>query len=150
MAAAIRSLRRAGTRSSSPASEGGHERWPPLSYAQVAPPLAGSGLGAVAASVWRGLSTTLDDSAAVGAWRRAMRLLRETSLDRVVGAAAWMLAVAALSHLALLLTVERYHFPRQTAMVVPVAVAIVALLAGLRSGEVARALADRFDRERHR
>jgi hypothetical protein len=64
----------------------------------------------------------------------------------VVAYGAWLIAVAALTHLMMLLFVERYHFPSRTALVLPIVTAVVALVAIPLSAGIARAIADRRDR----
>jgi hypothetical protein len=58
---------------------------------------------------------------------------------------AMVIAIAAITNLLMLAVVERYHFPRRTALVFPLVIAVAALLAAAMSPEIARAARDKRD-----
>jgi hypothetical protein len=58
---------------------------------------------------------------------------------------AWIVATAAATNLFMLLVVERYHFPRRTALILPALVAVVAIVVYAFSADIARAVEDKRD-----
>jgi hypothetical protein len=114
----------------------------PLTYASVAPVVAGSRLAQLVHALWQRTDSALTDSALARWARAAAASAQATELSRLVSVSALVVLIAALTHLGMLLAVERYQFPRRTALLLPAFVAIVAALTWRSSDLVARAWSD--------
>ena len=116
-------------------------RKPPLTFAALEPVVRGS---RVAASLQRlAVPARVLEGARVAALATRAARLKAQPLDHLVRSAAWVVAIAALTHIAMLLFVERYHFPNRAALLMPVAAAVAAMAAIPLSGHLARAMMDR-------
>jgi hypothetical protein len=118
----------------------------PLTFNALAPVFRGSRVAASALSAWRRFDTAVAQSRLAAATSEAHAWMRAVTRATLVGYSAWVVATAAATHLFMLTVVERYHFPRPTALALPAAVMIVALGAGLLSADIARAVDDRRER----
>jgi hypothetical protein len=122
------------------------ERAPVLTFAAVAPVVRDSRVAQMVTAVWDRLDAAVRHSSVAGAISTvSLRMLATSSSTRVL-LVSWMVAVGAAANLLMLVSVERYHFPRRTALVLPALVVIVALVACALRADIARALEDRTDR----
>lgn len=117
-------------------------RKPPLTFAAVAPVVAGS---RIANFLGRGFDFIARAAAEARVSALAARVARvqHDEPGAAVAAGAWVIAIAALTHIAMLLLVERYQFPSRAALVMPAIIAAIALAAIPLSAHIARAMTDR-------
>jgi hypothetical protein len=117
-------------------------RKPPLTFAAVAPVVAGS---RIANFLGRALDFVARAAAEARISALAARVARvqQNEPAAAVAAGAWVIAMGALTHIAMLLVVERYQFPSRAALVMPAIIAAVALAAIPLSAHIARAMTDR-------
>jgi hypothetical protein len=117
-------------------------REPPLTFDTIAPVLAQSRVFGFVGRLLDRLASAADGAATVALALRAVRL-GGGDPARVFASAAWLTAIAAMTHIAMLLFVERYHFPSRAALVLPAVVAVLAIAAVWFTGDISRALEDR-------
>ena len=117
-------------------------REPPLTFEAIEPVLVQSRAFRFARRLLDGLASAADGAATIALAARAGRLGAGEPAG-VLANAAWLTAVAAITHIAMLLFVERYHFPSRASLILPTVVAVVAIAAVWLSSDVSRALEDR-------
>ena len=119
---------------------------PPLGFDEVADSQSDSRLATFASRTWTILARAGDDAQTTLMWRRASTAIRDLDRTQRVAVVAWGVATAAFTHLLMLFVVEQYHFPRRVTLVLPLVIAVIALVVFARSGEIARARRDRQQR----
>jgi hypothetical protein len=114
----------------------------PLTFAALAPLAADS---RVARIVARGLDVLARATSDARIAAFVTRLSRSPGDEpgAAIGFGAWVIAVAALTHIAMLMVVERYHFPSRAALVLPAIVTVAAIVTMLLRRQIARAMTDR-------
>jgi hypothetical protein len=120
-------------------------RDPVLTFDMVAPPVREAWIGRCGVWVWHRVETAAGSSRVAAAIAGALARLQASEPAARIARTAWVMAIAALTNLLMLAAVERYHFPRRTALVFPLIVAIAAVLVGAMSPEIARAARDKRD-----
>lgn len=114
----------------------------PLAFAALAPLAAESRVVGAIERMLAVLARAVSESR-ITAFRTRISRLQRDEPAAAVGGIAWLIAVASFTHIAMLLFVERYHFPSRAALVVPALVAVVALAAIPLRGQIAQAITDR-------
>ena len=117
-------------------------REPPLTFEAIEPLLAQSRMISFVRRLLDRLASAADGAATVALAARAGRLGAGEPAG-VMANAAWLTAIAAMTHIAMLLFVERYHFPSRASLILPAVVAAVAIDAVWLSSYISRALEDR-------
>ena len=118
---------------------------PLLTFAAVEPVFEGSKTVRFTRRLLDALARASANAGAVSIAARVARLAADRPSE-VLSRVAWLIAIAAMTHIAMLLLVERYHFPNRAALVLPTAIAVVALVVVRLSDDIGRALADRHYR----
>jgi hypothetical protein len=124
------------------------ERRPRLSLASVAPIVREAWLSRVLMSVWTHVNAAFEHSAVVGHLASRTREIQRVELATRVRAVAVIAGTAALTHVALLVFVEPYPYPRRTALALPVIVFVLAACVTRYSDLVANAIRERRARRR--
>ena len=118
---------------------------PRLTYALVAPALRGSRLASLCVSVWQRVDAAYAQSRSMGRLRQAAARVGATAPAALIAYGAWIVAIAAATNVMMLTTVERYHYPRRTALILPAILLVVALVAVALRSDLARAAGDKRD-----
>lgn len=122
-----------------------HAPAPLLTFDMVTPLVRDGWIARWCQWLWRHVVTAAAASQVAASLSRAAARIRSLEPAVRVAQGAWMVAIAAVTNLLMLTVVERYHFPRRTALVLPAIVAVAALLVFAASPEIARAAADKRD-----
>lgn len=118
----------------------------PVSLDAVLPTAAESRTLGLIAGLSRGVGAALNGSTLVHWLRTVTARVLGLEAASLVALTGWVIMVAAITHLAMLLLVERYPFPKPTALALPIVMALVGLLTWALNGTLARAMADKRDR----
>jgi hypothetical protein len=118
-------------------------RLPPLTFDMLEAAVQGSRLVAFGRRMVFALWHGIEHSRAAAAVGSASRTWVSTSSADKVALLAWTIGVAALTTLFMLVVVERYPFPRRTALLLPMLAVVLALLAWRWRAPIAHALEDR-------
>lgn len=124
----------------------GVRRQAPLTFATLEPIVGRSRVGAFAGRALDALARAIAAAAVVALLSGVVARLRSDPPAVMVSRGAWLIAVAGLTHIAMLLFVERYHYPSRAALVLPGVIVVVALIAMRMGNNIARAIADRSQR----
>jgi hypothetical protein len=114
----------------------------PLTFEAIEPVLVQSRVFRFVQRLSDRFASAADGAATVALAARAARLGADEPAGFVANA-AWLTAVAAITHVAMLLFAERYHFPSRAALVLPGIIAVMALAIVWLRHDISRALADR-------
>jgi hypothetical protein len=120
-------------------------REPLLTFAAIEPVVEGSRAVRFAGRILDALARASFDAGAVAIAARLARLGAKRPAE-VMARAAWLIAIAAMTHIAMLLFVERYHFPNRAALILPILIAVIGLVVVRLSDHIGRALVDRHHR----
>ena len=119
---------------------------PRLTFEMMAPVVNGSRLAATVR--WLSLRTwhAVEHSRAAKAVDAVFGAWRAADPKTTVGLLAAVAVVASVAHLFMVLAVERYHYPRQTALALPMVIGMAGAMVWRYRAQVARAIEER----RHR
>jgi hypothetical protein len=118
-------------------------RAPLLTFDMVTPAIRQSWLATTVGRVWRPFDAAVAGSQSAAVVRNMAAWMSDRTPATRIALGAGMCAVAAVTHLVMLIVLERYHFPRRTALVLPALVAVAALIAAAMNVHIARAIEDK-------
>jgi hypothetical protein len=115
----------------------------PLTFEMIAPAVRESRIIRFAVSGWNAFDAAFRQSRLQTVVHEAQAIVRAAGPGTLTAQCAWIVATAAATNLFMLLVVERYHFPRRTALILPALVAVLAIVAYVLSADIARAVEDK-------